>query len=204
MEIDPLQVSSKEVYFAMTATIVPRPIAWVSTMSSEGTLNLAPFSFFTGVSSKPPTIVFCLGNRPDGTPKDTLTNIEARGEFVVNVVHEPMAQAMVHTSAPFAPGVSEFEQAGLDTSPSTRITVPRVKGSPVSYECTLNQVVELSSGGAVTSRMVVGNIVYMHIQDTVLDARGRVDVHKLRPVCRLGGKAYAMLDESFEIPHPKR
>lgn len=203
MEIDPQECSSREMYFRMISTIVPRPIAWVSTLSLEGVANIAPFSFFTGVTSKPPTLVFCAGNRRDGSLKDTVANILERGEFVVNMVHEAMAQAMVQTSAPYAPGVDEFEQAEVASIGSTRVKVPRVKEALVSYECRLNQVVELAHEGVITSRMVIGDIVTMHISDEVLDEAQGVDVERLNPVCRLGGQDYATLGRVFEIPRAK-
>ncbi len=202
MEIDLSQLAPRDIYFKMISTIVPRPIAWVSTVSADGELNLAPFSFFTGVTSKPPTLVFCVGNKRGGIPKDTVANIIATGEFVVNMVSQPLAESMVQTSAPYEAGIDEFQAVGIEHSPAMTVSVPRVSKAPVCYECTLHEIVEIKHGDRVTSRMVIGNILHMHISDDVLNAEGEVVVERLNPVSRLGGQLYGLVDEPFEIPRP--
>ena len=202
MEIDPREIPARDVYFRMISTIVPRPIAWVSSVSETGQPNLAPFSFFTGVTSKPPTLAFCVGNKRGGIPKDTVANIMATGEFVVNMVPDSLTRDMVQTSAPYDADTNEFAAAGVESIASTQVAVPRVSGSPVSYECTLHQIVEIKHEDRITSRMVIGNIVYMHIDDEILDEEGQVDIELLKPVSRIGGQSYATIGETFEIPRP--
>ena len=202
MEIDLSELAPRDVYFRMISTIVPRPIAWVSTVSIDGKPNLAPFSFFTGVTSKPPTLVFCVGNKRGGVPKDTVANIMATGEFVVNMVCETLTQSMVQTSAPYDASIDEFQAAGVEQCPAVRVSAPRVAAAPVCYECTLHEIVEIKHGDRITSRMVIGNILHMHISDDVLSSTGEVDIARLNPVSRLGGQLYGLVGEPFEIPRP--
>ena len=168
----------------------------------RGALNLAPFSFFTGVTSTPPTLLFCAGNKRGGIPKDTPSNIAETGEFVVNIVPMETTQAMVQTSAPYDANVDEFAAVGLTAIPSERISVPRVAESPIAFECSLHSIQEIEAEGRVTSRIVIGYIELIHIADEILDANGRIDIGRLNPVSRLGGQLYAPVGESFEIPRP--
>ena len=200
MRFDPREAGKKATYFKMIECIVPRPIAWVSSLSSDGTRNLAPFSFFTGISSAPPTLLFCAGNRRGGVPKDTPKNIQETGEFVVNVVPEAFTQKMVQTSAAHSADTDEFHFAGVDAQPSERVSVPRVMGSPIAFECTLRQIVELSDQGRVSSRIIIGNIELIHVDDSVLDEDGRIDHRKTRLVSRMGGAGYATIGELFDVP----
>ena len=217
MRVDPRLISKREMYFTMISTIVPRPIAWVSTVSQNGVINLAPFSFFTGIVARPPTLCICVGNRPDGRPKDTAVNIEANGEFVVNVAPYRLAQAMVRTSGAYPYELDELAEAGLTPLPSEHVAPPRVAEAPVHMECKLKQIVEIeddpdpdpdpgaepSGVRAVTNRMIIGRIVLMHIDDAVIDERGRVDPRKLDAVGRMGGKGYARTTDLFEIARPE-
>jgi flavin reductase (DIM6/NTAB) family NADH-FMN oxidoreductase RutF len=203
MQIDPTTVPPREIYFRMISMIVPRPIAWVSTVSAEGVGNLAPFSFFTGVTSLPPTLVFCVGNKRGGVPKDTAANILATGEFVVNVVPYPLTEAMVQTSGSYSADVDEFDVAGLATIASARVTPPRIQGVPISIECRLHQCVPIEAEpGRVTSRMFIGRIELIHLDDDVLDSSGAIDPARLDLVSRLGGQGYARIGERFEVPRP--
>lgn len=202
LKFDPRDEGKKATYFKMIECIVPRPIAWVSSMSGEGTLNLAPFSFFTGVTSTPPTLLFCAGNKRGGVPKDTPANIAETGEFVVNIVPMDITQSMVQTSAPYDASVDEFEAVGLTTLPSERISVPRVAESPIAFECRLHSIQEIEEAGRITSRIVIGYIELIHIADGILDGDGRVDVARLNPVSRLGGQLYAPVGNPFEVPRP--
>ncbi|MCW8835359.1 MAG: flavin reductase family protein [Rhodospirillales bacterium] len=186
------------------ACIVPRPIAWVSTVSAEGVRNLAPFSFFNGVAHPPPMVILSFnGKQPQGNDKDTLANIEQTGEFVVNVVSEALTDPMNVSCAPVAPEVDEFTLAGLETEPSRLIAPPRVKASPIAMECTLHQVVELPVAGPGTrNALIIGNVVGIHIDESVLTG-GLVDVAKLRPLARLGYMDYTVVRDSFTLLRPK-
>ena len=203
MRFDPVAEGKKATYFKMIECIVPRPIAWVSSVSSDGVRNLAPFSFFTGVTSVPPTLLFCAGNKRGGHPKDTPSNIIATGEYVVNVVPQAMAETMVQTSAPYDAEVDEFDAAGVTAIASEIVGVPRVAESPIAFECRLHTVQELEHEGDVTSRIVIGRIELIHIDDEIVDADGRIDLDKLNVVARLGGASYATVGERFEIPRPR-
>lgn len=180
-------------YRLATSTIVPRPIAWVSSMDAEGNLNLAPFSYFTVVSSDPLTLVFCPQLQGDGRKKDTLRNVETLGEFVINIPSEETAEAMNVTAAAFPPSDSEFDWAGLTPAPSQTIQVPRVAEAAVAYECTLQQVVTVGSGAAV-----FGEVQCIHVQDDLYDGN-YVNLAALRPIGRLAGSGYTRVTDLFEM-----
>lgn len=201
MIIDPEQATLRDVYFAMVGLITPRPIAWVSTVSSTGQLNLAPFSFFNGVGASPPTLMFCPANRRDGSPKDTLVNIEQTGQFCVSVVSFAQAELMNQTSAELESGLSEFAAVGVAGQPSQRVQPPHVADSLASFECQLLQTIHLGTGPA-GANMVIGRILLMHVDDSLLDQRGRIDPAKLDTVGRLGGKAYSRTTDRFELERP--
>ncbi len=201
MVLDPEQIPVSSLYQHLIRIIAPRPIAWVSTISLSGIANLAPFSFFTGVGAKPPSIVFCPSNRRDGTPKDTLKNILENGEFVINAVPFRLAQAMNLSSAELPPEDSEFELTGIETALSSRVKPPRVLESPVSLECTLMHHLPLSAGPG-GANIVVGRIVQIHIDDATLDQDGWADPSLLDLIGRLGGSSYCRTREQFEIPRP--
>jgi flavin reductase (DIM6/NTAB) family NADH-FMN oxidoreductase RutF len=198
MTIDPGDLSRRDAYSLFISTIVPRPIAFVSTLSSSGRPNLAPFSFFMGVTSDPPTLAVAVGRR-QGRAKDTARNIEERGEFVVNVVTESIARPMVLTSGDFAPEIDEFEEAGLTPLPSTRVAPPRVKESPVHMECRLERI--LSIGRSQTA-LIIGEVVLFHIDDQLWNGDA-VDAGRLQPLGRLGGALYAPITATWEIPRPE-
>lgn len=197
MRIDPSELAPREAYSLLISTIVPRPIAWVSTLSPEGRPNLAPFSFFTGVASDPPMLALAVGRRR-GRPKDTAANIEARGEFVVNVVTEKLARAMVLTSGDFPPEINEFDEAGVTPVPSARVAPPRVKESPVHMECRLEEIIPV---GRSRTSLVIGEVLVFHIDDALWGGSD-VDVSALRPIGRLGRTLYAAITETLEIPRP--
>lgn len=184
----------------LTGVIVPRPIAFVSTVSSDGVVNLAPFSFFNAVSSSPPTVVIGISRNADWKEKDTLANIEATGEFVVNVVVDDIAEAMNATAAEFPADVDEFEIAGLTQAKSTLIKPPRVAETPVALECRLNQVVQIGSGNS-ESGLVIGDIALVHIRDDIINGH-RIDQQKLRPTGRLAGSMYCHTLDVFEMVRP--
>lgn len=200
MRIDPSECAVLDVYKVLIGSVVPRPIAFVSTISPEGVLNLAPFSFFNAVCADPPMIVFATGNKRGGLPKDTLRNIQQTGEFVVNIVSETIAEAMNLTSGEYPPEIDEFQVSGLTPIPSERIRPPRVGESPVQMECRLHQLVTLSErprGGS----LIIGEVVLIHAADEVLDGF-KVDPAALRAVARMGGDAYCRTTDRFELPRP--
>ncbi len=180
--------------------VVPRPIAFVSSISPDGIANLAPFSFFNAVSYSPPTIVFSAARHAGWKEKDTLANIEANGEFVVNIVSEEIAEAMNSTAAEYPADVDEFEIAGLTALPSDTIKSPRVAESPVSMECRLNQVVELGEGDN-SHGLVIAEVVLLHIRDDVINGH-RIDQQKLKPVGRLAGSMYCSTLDTYEMLRP--
>ncbi|MBN2502007.1 MAG: flavin reductase family protein [Anaerolineales bacterium] len=183
----------------MTGTIVPRPIAWVSTISAEGQPNLAPFSFFNAVCPQPPTLLFCPEVRiTDGEQKDTLYNVRETGEFVVNVVTDELVEAMNATATELPPEVNEFELAGVTAVPSVMVKPPRVAESPVNFECKLTQIVEVGEGKGAGS-VVIGEILYMHIRDDILLPDHKIDVRALKPVSKLAGPGYSRLGEIFDL-----
>jgi flavin reductase (DIM6/NTAB) family NADH-FMN oxidoreductase RutF len=185
----------------MVGSIVPRPIAFVSTQSESGEGNLAPFSFFNGVSSNPPCLMFSVTKKPDGSIKDTLRNILQIKQFVVNTVSEWMAEPMNHCSGEFPYGVNEMEKAGLTPIPSKFVKPPRCKEAAVQFECELERVVEVGDGlGSGT--IVVGRIVLIHIHPKVY-SQGHVLIDQLQPISRLAGNSYGRVNEIFDIKRPK-
>ncbi|MBI2212904.1 MAG: flavin reductase family protein [Acidobacteria bacterium] len=201
MEIDLNQFSTRERYAWMTATVLPRPIAFVSTESEDGVVNLAPFSYFNGVSSTPPVLSVAVGPKRGGAMKDTTRNVEANGELVINVVPRRIAEAMVKSSAEYAPDVSEFDVTGLTRLPSTIVRPPRVGECPVAFECRALQVVKVGKPELATS-IILAEVVLLHVDDAVL-TDGKVDPRKVDPVARLGGSLYATLGEVWEIGRPE-
>ena len=200
MVIDPKSTEPFNLYKLLIGSILPRPIAFVSTMGPDGIYNLAPFSFFTAVSANPPTIAFAPMINTLGKRKDTLNNVEHLGEFVVNVVSEDIVQPMNETSADFPPEIDEFEVSGLTPIPSDLVAVPRVKESHIAMECKLRQIVEMSSlplGGS----LVIGEVVRFHVDDEYFDDY-RIDVDKLRPVGRMAGFIYTRTTDRFELVRP--
>jgi flavin reductase (DIM6/NTAB) family NADH-FMN oxidoreductase RutF len=196
MILDPATVSPGAFYQFMISVVVPRPIAFVSTISPEGQLNVAPFSYFNALTNQPPLIGISI-NRRRGEIKDTLRNIERTGEFVVNTVDEALGPRMVRTSGEWPEDVDEFELTGLTPIPSDRVKPPRVGESPISMECRLHRIIELGA-----THFVVGEILYAHAKDEVL-TDGRVDIGKLQPLGRLGGDGYSVVREVIHMPRPK-
>ena len=198
MQLDPQTFGN--FYRVLTGVVVPRPIAFVSTVSPEGVTNLAPYSFFNAVASNPPTIVFSSSRHTGHKEKDTLANVEATGEFVVNVVVDDIAEAMNRTAAEFPAAVSEFEVAGLTPAASVKIRPPRVAESPVNMECRLQQVINLGSGEQQHG-LVIGEVVLLHIRDDLIDGH-RINHHLLKPTGRLAGSMYCHTAEVFEMVRP--
>ena len=202
MRIDFSALPGREIYQWMVHTILPRPIAWVSTISADGRTNLAPFSFFQGVSSAPPALMFVPVNSRDGVKKDTVRNIEAVPEFVVNLVSFALSEKMNQTSASLPHGESEFSAFDVASVPSEYVKPPRVADAPVSFECRLHQIVRLSDGPGA-SNIIFGLIAAMHVRDDVLGQDGMPDSDKLDLVGRMGGAQYTRTRDAFSLERPK-
>jgi flavin reductase (DIM6/NTAB) family NADH-FMN oxidoreductase RutF len=181
------------VYKLMTAVVVPRPIAWVSTLSSDGVVNLAPHSFYNVVCAKPPIVYFSSVGR-----KDTLRNVRETGEFVVNLAHAPLINDVNDSAARFAPDESEPQRLDIELEPSSRVSPPRVAASPVSIECTVHSITELGD-----TTMVLGNVQMVSVSQRVL-VDGHPEFHLLDPLARLGKNEWALHAEVVSIPRPAR
>lgn len=200
--IDPQKLSQREMYKLMVSSIVPRPIALVSTCNSEGTGNLAPFSFYNGVSSNPPCLMFSCAVGGSGAKKDTLRNIEEVKEFVVSTTNEWIIEPVVKAAAEYPYGVNEMEEVGLTPAPCQRIRPPRVAEAAVSFECSLHTLVPIGDGGPGSAVIVVGEIIYVHIHEECYQDEA-INYEKLAPVSRSGGLSYCKGGDSFELRIPK-
>ena len=203
MVIDFTALSVRDAYTWMAGTIIPRPIAWVSTISPEGRTNLAPFSFFQAVTANPPTLMFVPVNDRSGGKKDTVRNIEQVPEFVVNLVSGALTEQMNQTATVLPYGESEFERFGVAAAPSRQVRPPRVAAAPVAFECRLDRIVAIGEG-PLAANVVFGRILTAHVADGVLDSAGGPDVEKLGLIGRLSGNAYVRLTDRFEVQRPDR
>jgi flavin reductase (DIM6/NTAB) family NADH-FMN oxidoreductase RutF len=203
MVVDPAAADPRNVYQLMIGAIVPRPIAFVSSLSADGIPNLAPFSFFTAISANPPVICFSPMRRgSEGVKKDTLNNIEATREFVVNIVSEEFAQQMNLCSGEYPPEVDEFKISGLTPIASDLVKPARVAESHIHMECRLVQVVHVSPkplGGSI----VLGEVLRFHVDDAFI-REFAIDPDKLRPIGRMGGSTYTRTTDRFEMRRPKK
>lgn len=190
MQIDSATLDAESAYKLITGIVVPRPIAWVTTLAPNGGVNLAPFSAFTFVSNRPPMVGINVG-RKAGVLKDTGTNIHARREFVVNIADETMIAAVHESAVEHPPEVSEAELLGLATAPSVKIATPRLADAPVSLECRFHSATAYGLSG---SEFIVGEIVHFHLKDGLV-VNGKIDTRRLRPICRIAGPNYATLGE---------
>ena len=183
------------------ACVAPRPIGWISTVSTAGKVNLAPFSYFNALLDDPPIVMFsCNGNHADGGIKDTAKNAIETGEFVYNMATWELRGEMNASSAGVGREVDEFELAGLEKAESRIVAAPRVARSPIQFECKTTKVVELP-GNKVDATVVFGEVVGIHIDDSAL-VDGMVDLTRLKPIARLGYMQYAVVEEVFEIERP--
>jgi len=181
----------------LKALVVPRPIAWISTIDQYGRVNLAPYSFFNLVAGDPPCVMFASSSRADGAKKDSHLNAERSGEFVINIASGDQIDAMMTTSLDFPPGHSEIREAGLTTLPSVLVRPPRVARAPAHLECRYLKTVELPSNDLKhINSMILGTVVAVHIDDAII-VDGRVSIERLRPVGRLGYRDYAVVHDGF-------
>jgi flavin reductase (DIM6/NTAB) family NADH-FMN oxidoreductase RutF len=200
-------LSSQQSYKLLAGTVLPRPIAFVSTMDARGIRNLAPFSFFTVASANPPVVVFCPLFRPPNpkglnATKDTLGNIVATKEFVLNIVSEDFVEKMNRTSAEVPPDVDEWELSGLTAVPSELVKPPRVGESRMQMECRLLQVV-VASDKPLGGTLVMGEVLRFHIADEIVDGEFNVDPDQLNAVGRMAGAAYVRTRDRFDLERPK-
>ena len=185
------------------ACVVPRPIGWISTLSPAGVHNLAPYSFFNGVATAPPMVMFASNGRQPHGAKDSLANVEETGEFVANLATWDLRDAMNRSSAPLGPDVDEFAFAGLEALPATLVRPARGAGAPVHLECVHHQTVDLPSndpGGR--NAIVIGQVVGVHIDDGLI-SDGILDLSRVQPLARLGYFDYTVVNEMFTISRPK-
>ncbi|MBI3593781.1 MAG: flavin reductase family protein [Nitrospirae bacterium] len=199
-QFDPGEQSTAENYLFMLNAIVPRPIAWISTLGQNGVENLAPFSFFNGVCAEPPIVSISIARR-NGEKKDTLRNIEYSKEFVVNVVTESLASAMNESSASHSAEISEFKRAGLTPYPAQKVKAPLVLESPINMECQLYRLIEIGVPPQ-GSTLVLGQIVYCHLRHEIL-TDGQIDFKKFLPVGRLGRDMNLTARDLFPLRRPR-
>lgn len=199
IQVDPGPQTHQENYKLMTGLVVPRPIAWVTTLSPDGKINLAPFSAFTFCCHKPPMVTITVGLHEydrRGELKDTLVNVLREREFVVNIANQSLLEALHASSAVYPPELSEVEALGLSTCASATIRTPRLAAAPAALECRLHSTVEFGEAG---DRIVIGQVRMFQVADNLL-RNGKVDTRELDPIARLGGPNYAVLGEILTMP----
>lgn len=197
MDIDPSKLEEREQYKLMTGSIVPRPIALVTTLGPMGP-NAAPFSLFNMVGSDPCMLMFSVGNQGDGSAKGTLQNLSHVPEFVVHICNEEIAEHMNVCSTDFAHGINELEKAGLTATPSVKVRPPRIVEAPVQMECKLIKIIEFGT----RHNVVFGEVVLFHFHDGIVNERYHVDIAKLSPIGRLSGSFYTKVRELFRMERP--
>ncbi|MCH7227619.1 flavin reductase family protein [Haloferula sp. A504] len=200
MELDLLGHHADRAYPILSSLITPRPIAWVSTLNDDGSVNLAPFSYFNVFGSRPPLVIFAPGNRPDGSPKDSARNAEQTGEFTVNLVAPDQTETMVATAESLPPGESEVEKLGLSTVPSSVVAPPRLADAPAALECRVHSVQRIGQ-----NRIVLGIVHRVHVDDGIIDPESlRIRQDRHTPPGRMGSPDwYCRTDGLFELPRPE-
>jgi flavin reductase (DIM6/NTAB) family NADH-FMN oxidoreductase RutF len=197
-EIDLSNMAPRDAHDLLSSAIIPRPIAWVCSVDADGKFNLAPFSFFSGVTWCPPTLSFSVVNRMDSNRKDTILNIEQTRNFTVNMVSEEMGPLMIETSVTMPRGVDEAKEAGVVLIDSTLVAAPRVKDAPVSFECELDRIIQVGSGphGA---NLVLGRIKLMHVNQEILESEKCIDWQRARILGRLSGNKFCNIRDAYDI-----
>ncbi len=179
--------------------IVPRPIGWISSQDQDGIVNLAPYSYFNAVADIPPVVMFASGFHLDGSIKDSLRNIEATGEFVVNIASYDLREQVSQSSAVLPYGVSEAEAFNIEMTKSILVKPPRVKAAAISLECKYLKTIALEvEGKPASSQLVLGHVVGVYIEDRII-VDGKIDINKLKPIARLGYNEYAVIDKIFKM-----
>lgn len=202
MKVDPKNQSARENYKLLIGSVVPRPIAFVTSQNDEGLVNAAPFSFFNALCAAPPLICVSVNRHPDGRMKDTAANITAHKEFVVQIVDETNIESVNFTSMDFPPEYSEVKEAGLNLKPSHSVSVPGIQESKIRMECVLHQWLPLGNEDSPASDLIIGEVVCFDIDDNIYE-EGKIPEQSLRPIGRLAGTKYTKLGETFSIPRPK-
>ncbi|UJF26701.1 flavin reductase family protein [Planococcus sp. 107-1] len=200
MDVDLRKIDTQQAYKLMSGSVVPRPIAWVSSMDTEGELNLAPFSFFTVASRNPPMLCISIGpgvGERLGTVKDTLENIRQHKQYVINIVNTDLANEMHESAKNFPKEVDEFAAAGVTPVASTSVSVPRVGEAPISFELELDRIIELGS-----DHLILGRVVHYHIKDEYYLGNYKVDLDKLKPLGRIAHQ-YSEMHGFFSLPREK-
>jgi flavin reductase (DIM6/NTAB) family NADH-FMN oxidoreductase RutF len=202
MIFDLSEMSPSRVYYTMIQTVVPRPVAWVLSDNGNDSLNLAPFSYFNGVASDPPLIMLSIGEKPDGTPKDTRVNIIERDEFVVHIAHRELAEKVTESSRVLAAGESELNAIGLETVAFEGSRLPRLKDCRVALACKRYRVEDITP----TQALILGEVTSIYVDDSAVstDEKGRVKIHadKIDPITRLGGNEYGVFGNIIDVPRP--
>ena len=201
MEFDISQRSVLDAYHLLVGLVVPRPIAWVTTISDKGVVNLAPFSFFNLFGANPPVVVFSPTLKRDGSKKDTLRNIEVSGEFVIHAATEQHA-ALINSSNKMLPQEeSEVQWLGVPVVESARVKPPRLQDAPFALECRMQQIIPVGNG-PISANLIIGQVVYVHVSDEILDDKGLPDPIKLQSIARLGGEYWSRTTDLFELQRP--
>lgn len=201
MQLDFSRLEPLERYRWLASTITPRPIAWVSSVSADGVSNLAPFSFFTVISDDPATLLINVNHRADGGLKDTLLNVQASGELVIQLVSFAQAEAMNASAALLPYGISEFEQCGIASLPSVQVKPPRVAGAAIAFECRLVEAMPYPAASP-NCHLLFAEALLAHIDDAMLNEQGRIDSQQLDLIGRLGGSGYTRTLQRFELQRP--
>ena len=197
MEYTPDELAPHERYKVLTAFVLPRPIAWVTTIGPTGVVNAAPFSFFNVFCEDPPLCMFAANPRPDGRVKDTVVNIQRTGEFVVNLTDEPLARAMHDSSGDFPPEIGEPDYLGLKLAPSTKVAVPRLADAPWAMECKTWKTIDVNGN----RQLIMGEGIHFHIRDELWDAASmRVNMDRYHPVGRMFADPYCRTDDRIVFP----
>lgn len=203
MILDLDALSPSQAYFQMIQTLVPRPIAWVLSEQANGLFNLAPFSYFTAVCAEPPLILISVGHKPDGSIKDTRSNIKERHDFVIHIAHREMLEPMNASAATMSGNVSEVNELGLEIVPFEGSRLPRLAAARVAYACERYDIQEIGPG---KQALIFGRIRHIYLDDGIVDTsnegRIRVDPAKLDPIARLGASEYAMLSDFLRLKRP--